>query len=324
MTVFPRIAAFCACAGSICALAACSEPAPGDPLPRVELEEGWAQIPEDATWGEVSAVDIDSHGHIFVLQRGARAWQEPFPTDPIVEPVVYMFGADGALLGRWGAGETVMPHGLSVDPQDRVWITDVQREQVLRFSHDGALEMALGKRGVAGDGPAHFGRPADVAFGNTGVMVADGYTNRRIAIFDGEGQYVREWEGFDLPHSVVARGGRVYVANREGRRIDIRSSEGGILTSIATPGHPYAVKPFGDGRFLSLEGRDAADNSVAIFRLWRANGTLEWAFDASGAGGIKGHDFALGEDGRVYVADIEGGRLLTFSLPATTLEQERD
>ena len=119
-------------------LSACSSEHAPEEAPRAEINGDWADIPEGMAWGEVSAVDTDSHGHIFVLQRADRVWKEPFPADPIAEPVVHMFARNGTLLASWGAGETVMPHGLSVDAADKVWITDVQREQLLRGGGHGA------------------------------------------------------------------------------------------------------------------------------------------------------------------------------------------
>ena len=308
--------------GTALLLAACSG---GDgareEAPLAEVNDDWAQLPERTAWGEVSAVDTDSHGHIFVLQRAGRVWKEPFPSDPIAEPVVFMFARNGKLLGKWGAGETVMPHGLSVDEADKVWITDVQREQLLRFSHDGVLEMTIGERGRSDDRPDHFGRPADVAFSDGKVFVADGYANSRIAVFDRQGNFLAQWGhegsgagGLAIPHSIAVKDGKVYVADRENGRIKIFDAEGDLLETFDTPGHPYAVKPLGQGYFVSVEGRDAAGRSGAIVRVWRPDGTIERILDAGGEGATKGHDFAIGSDGTIYLADPEGGRILTFEL----------
>ncbi len=309
------------------ALAACSGAGggPREDAPSANVSADWAQIPEGTAWGEVSAIDTDSHGHIFVLQRAGRVWEEPFPSDPIAEPVVFMFARNGKLLGRWGAGEMVMPHGLSVDGADKVWITDVQREQVLRFSHDGDLEMTIGERGKSDDRPDHFGRPADIAFAGDTVLVADGYVNSRIAAFDRQGNFLSQWGhegsgkgGLAIPHSIAVKDGKVYVADRENGRIKIFDTDGDLLETFDTPGHPYAVKPLGQGYFVSVEGRDAGGRSGAIVRVWRPDGTLERILDARGEGGTKGHDLAIGNDGTVYLADPEGGRVLTFELAQKT------
>ena len=309
-------------------LSACSSEHAPEEAPRAEINGDWADIPEGMAWGEVSAVDTDSHGHIFVLQRADRVWKEPFPADPIAEPVVHMFARNGTLLASWGAGETVMPHGLSVDAADKVWITDVQREQLLRFSHDGTLEMTIGERGQSGDAPERFGRPADLAFADDMVFVADGYAHSRIAVFDWQGNFVTQWGhegsgagGLAIPHSIAAKDGKIYVADRENRRIKIFSQGGRLLETFNTPGYPYAVKPLGQGYFVSVEGRDAGDRAGAIVRVWRPDGTIERILDARGEGPTKGHDLAIGADGTIYLADPEGGRVLTFELAQNTEDE---
>lgn len=164
--------------------------------PRAAVVAGWPTIPADAKFGQVSAVDVDAQGRVFVLHRAGREWREPFATATIAEPTVFVFdGLSGRLLTRWGAGEFIMPHGLSVDPQGKVWITDVGREQVFRFSPEGKLELTLGERGRTGDGPRNFGRPTDIAFAGDEVFVSDGYTNHRkrcstaTANFCGSGEH---------------------------------------------------------------------------------------------------------------------------------------
>ena len=302
-------------------IASCNGAPPTEDLPQAAVTEDWAQLPDGASWGQVTAVDTDSHGHVFVLQRAGRAWEEPFPTEPIGEPVVYMFARNGKLLDTWGAGETVMPHGLSIDGQDKVWITDAQRQQVVRFSHDGVREMTLGERGVAGDDQDHFGRPSDIAFDEDTVFVADGYANSRVIAFDRQGHFRTQWGhegsgagGLAIPHGIAVADGKVYVADRENGRIKIFSTAGRLLETLDTPGRPYAVKPIGAGWFVSLEGRDAAGRSGAILRVWRPDGTVERALDIGGSGPVEGHDLAVGADGTAYIADPQGGRLLVLEL----------
>jgi peptidylglycine monooxygenase len=290
---------------------------------RIAVEADWMRLPADAVFGEVSAVDVDSHGHVFVLHRASRRWQEPFPSEPIAQPTVFMFDAEnGALLARWGAGELVMPHGLSVDAENRVWITDVAREQVIRFSHDGAEELALGERGITGDGPARFGRPADVAFDGDRVLVADGYRNDRVALFSHTGKHLGEWgeEGLlDLPHGIAVNAGRAYVADRESGRVQVLATDGRRLAAWDSPGrgHPYSVKPLSDGRVITVEGRDRQDRFGAIVRVYYAGGSVAASYDAglTGENASLGHDLAVAPDGTIYMADNRGNRVVRFRLP---------
>lgn len=303
-------------------LAGCSATPSKEDLPKVPARTDWARWPPGAEVGEVSAVDVDSHGHVFVLHRPGRDWAEPFPSEPIAAPVVAMFDASGKLLARWGSGETVMPHGLSVAPDDSVWITDAQREQLLRFGHDGALMETRGERGVSGNDSAHFGRPTDIAATPQALYVADGYLNHRILRL---ADAVTQWGGDDsaevghhVPHSVAVSKERVIVADRENSRIKIYDDTGRVLRIIPTPGHPYAAKALPDGRIVSVEGRDRIGREGAILRLWSTAGEPLAALDVAPDGPTRGHDLAIGPDGTIYIADVAGRRVLTLPISALT------
>ena len=303
-------------------LAGCSAGAPREDLAKVPARTDWAQWPAGDI-GEVSAVDVDRHGHVFVLHRPGRDWVEPFPKAPIAAPVVAMFDASGKLLGQWGGGQTVMPHGLSVAPDDSIWITDDQREQLLHFSHDGVLIGTVGERGVSGADLVHFGRPTDVAVEPRGLFVADGYVNSRILhITDPINQWGEpgsEDADFRIPHSVAVQGNRLVVADRENSRLKLYDLAGKLLRIVPVAGRPYAAKFLPDGRIVSVEGRDAADREGAVLRLWSGEGQLLNSLDIAPPGGAtRGHDLAIGPDGTIYVADVAGRRVLTLPLSELT------
>lgn len=313
---------------AIVLIAGCTvaSPAP-EKAPPAAIVAGWPQIPAGARFGQVSAVDVDAKGRVFVLHRAGRAWSEPFPQQPIAEPTVFVFdGRTGRLLARWGAGQFIMPHGLSIDPQGRVWITDAAREQVMRFSPDGRLELTLGERGVSGSDAGHFGRPTDIAFANGEVFIADGYVNHRIAVFSPDGRFLRQWgeagdgaAGLETPHAIAIAEGRVFVADRENGRIrvsDLRGVPAGSWSPPGGGGHPYSLKPLPGGGLVSVEGRDRADRSGALLRIWRKDGTLAGSLDAalSGEGASLGHDIARAPNGTIYLADVYGDRVVKLRL----------
>ncbi len=303
-------------------LAACYGLPPKEDLRQIPARSDWAQWPAGDV-GEVSAVDADSHGHVFVLHRPGRDWVEPFSNEPIAAPVVAMFDVSGRLLSQWGAGQTAMPHGLSVAPDDSVWITDAQREQLLHFGHDGDLLETRGERGVTGADATHFGRPTDVAVSSQALYVADGYLNHRIVRF---ARTVTQWgerygtdAGLHVPHSVAVSGGRVIVADREYSRIKVYDQTGRILRILPTPGHPYAAKPLPDGRLVSVEGRDGIGREGAVLRFWSGEGEQLAALDVAPASGTtRAHDLAIGSDGTIYIADVAGNRILTLPLATLT------
>lgn len=317
---------------ALLALAACDAAEPPREIVQVlEVDAAWPTIPAGATFGEVSAVDLDAQGNVWVLHRAGRKWEEPFPKESIAEPTVFKFAPDGTLIAQWGAGLFVMPHGISIDAEGKVWITDVAHEQVFRFSPEGELELTLGERGVTAQDAGHFGRPADVAFLPGRVLVADGYVNTRVAKFSPEGTFIRDWGEFDVAHAVAVDDSRIYVADRENARIQIFDHAGKLVESRVSPSgnHTYSLKPLPGGRLLAVEGRDGAEHKGAVIRLYAKDGTIAASYDISlpGKDASLGHDLAIGPDGHIYVTDVAGGRVVRFSLPAqanrTNADQSR-
>ncbi|MGH9632366.1 MAG: hypothetical protein ACRD7E_29015, partial [Bryobacteraceae bacterium] len=132
---------------------------------RVNIRFGEEPDTMPAGWkfGRVSAVAVNSLREVFVFQRGPKA-------DPIV-----VFDAKGKFLRSWGKGMFGNPHGLRVDKEDNVWVTDNGDHQVMKFAPDGKLLLTLGKKKQAGADEGTFNRPTDIAFAPDGsIYVSDG------------------------------------------------------------------------------------------------------------------------------------------------------
>ena len=121
-----------------------------------------------------------------------------------------------------------MPHGLSMDSQGNLWLTDVAMHQVFKYS-DGEIKMTLGEAFVPGHDEKHFCKPTDVAVSNDGsaIFVADGYCNSRLVKFDAKGNFARQYsmktdeKQLLIPHSLDL----ICVADREnGRSLSPRLS----------------------------------------------------------------------------------------------------
>lgn len=212
--------------------------------------EGWAKMPEGRTWGATSAVDIAPDGKtIWVAERcGANSCAGSNL------PVVLQFDSTGKLVKSFGAGMFIFPHGIHVDREGNVWVTDGippgaannpaiagKGHIVVKFSPEGKVLLTLGKVGVAGDGPDTFNQPSDVVTAPNGdIFVADGHggnTNARIVKFDKNGKFIKAWgkKGsapgeFDTPHAIaIDSKGRLFVGDRANNRIQIFDPEGKFL-----------------------------------------------------------------------------------------------
>ena len=153
----------------------------------------------------------------------------------------------------------VYPHGICVDKDGNVWVTDAQAangkgQQVLKFNPEGKVVLRLGRAGVAGAGPDTFNLPSDVIVAPNGdVFVADGHSpgdfNARIVKFSKDGKFIKAWGKhgsgpgeFITPHSIAMDSrGRIFVADRGNSRIQIFDQDGRFLDQWKQFGRPSGV-----------------------------------------------------------------------------------
>jgi DNA-binding beta-propeller fold protein YncE len=212
---------------------------------------GWARMPEGRTWGSTSAVAIDRDGvSVWVGERCGQNSCAGSDLDPILK-----FDSTGRLVKSFGKGLLLSPHGITVDRQGNVWVTDCactgsleQRSQpgkghqVFKFSPDGKLLLTLGKPG-GGRGEEYFYQPNDVLVAPNGdIFVAEGHSdapdaNARILKFDRTGRLLRTWGSkgsgpgeLAQPHALAMDSqGRLFVGDRSNNRIQIFDQNGRYL-----------------------------------------------------------------------------------------------
>lgn len=106
----------------------------------------WPGLPKDFKMGHVTGIGIDTSQNIFLFHRADRKWTYPFPANPIAASTVLQISREnGQILQSWGENFFVMPHGLTVDDKNNVWVTDVALHQVFKFSDKGKLLLQIGE-----------------------------------------------------------------------------------------------------------------------------------------------------------------------------------
>ena len=215
--------------------------------------ENWAKLPEGRPWGSTAGVSVDRHGDIWVAERCGGNTCAGSNLAPILE-----FDPSGKLLKSFGEGMFLFPHGLTLDQDGNIWVTDGQGaggkgHQVFKFTPDGKVLMALGKAGVAGDGPDTFNQPSAVAIASNGdIFVADGHggnSNNRVVKFTKDGKFIKAWgkKGtgpgeFDIPHCLAFDSkGRLFVGDRNNNRIQIFDQDGNFLAEWKQFSRPSGI-----------------------------------------------------------------------------------
>ena len=242
--------------------------APTNSLPNpYATVEHFFKMPEGRTWGSTSAVEIDKDGRsIWVGERcGANSCLDRTTGQMSSLPSILKFDASGKLVASFGQGMLIFPHGIHVDRDGNVWVTDGQDDapqptpavpgaaatrfgplpgstrghQVFKFSPDGKLLLTLGKAGGAA-APDYFYQPNDVLVAPNGdIFVSEGHggANGRVLKFDRNGKFMTSFGSkgsgpteMEHPHALAMDSrGRLFVGDRANNRIQIYDQGGELL-----------------------------------------------------------------------------------------------
>jgi peptidylamidoglycolate lyase len=294
-----------------------------------EVVPDWPKLPDGHVLGLCAGVGVDVRNRVFVFHRSGRNWTNPFPKEPIPQATVSVIdGASGKLLSTWGENRFIMPHGLTVDHEGNLWLTDVGLHQVFKCTPEGKVLLTLGEAGVPGNDHTHLNLPTDVAVLRDGSFyVSDGYKNTRVMKFAADGKFDFAWgtkgKGpgeFNLPHGIaVGAQGRVYVCDRENERIQVFDAKGSFLDQWKGPhiGKPYGVETNAEGRVFIIDGGSPSLKLSERGKAVELDATGQ-VLDTFGVHGKEpgqfqlGHDIAIGPDGAVYVAEGTGKRVQKF------------
>ncbi len=279
-------------------------------------DANWAQLPSGMRWGSVIGAEPGPDGSIFVVHRcfeNSCAGR--------TEPPILKFDPSGKVLRSWGVGDFVFPHGLYVDPQGHVWVSDAQEKdgkgnRVVEYDADGRVLLTIG------DGKLQ--QPTDVVTAPNGdIFVTEGHTIggpvNRVSKWSPHGTFIKAWGRhgsapgeFDVPHTIAIDSyGRLFVGDRNNNRIQIFDQEGNFLDEWTQFGRPSGIAIASDDTIYVADSESwgpdepgwkkgirvgsARDGSVKYF----IEDTESTTQDHSGAEGV-----GVDRDGNVYGAVV--------------------
>jgi hypothetical protein len=297
---------------------------------KLAIHRRWTEI-AGITLDRVVGVGLDSRGRIYLAHRGEHPVLRLHPDGSFDREIGAQHLKKSVAYDLRGSVPIPMParhwmHCVHVDPWDNLWLTDVSRHLVFKFSPEAELLLTLGVDGVAGCDAMHFFQPTHVCVLPSGeFFVTDGYGNSRIAKFGPNGRFRLEWgrrgtdDGeFHTPHVItLGADGLLYMADRENDRIQVFKTDG---THVATWPDLHSIDGLiaaPDGFLFGSSGIDGAilrlDLKGRVLDCWALNGQLAYP-----------HGIAVARNGDLWVAETGDLWELTGRLPSERALRHRN
>jgi sugar lactone lactonase YvrE len=324
-----------------------------------ETVRNWGTLPDGRRWGSVSAVQADIDGkHIWAGDRCGTNSCAGSTVNPIVK-----LDPDGRVVQSFGAGLILWPHGMEVDRQGNVWVVDARGASaeelkkfpeaagkghaVIKFSPQGKVLLTLGTPGQAGDPPAKFTEPNDVLVAPDGsIFVAEAHNAQfidapvpgaigRISKFSADGTFIKTFGEYGYgpgqfrgPHALAMDSrGRLFVADRGNRRIQIFDQEGKHLDTWYQFSRISGLAITADDTLYAIDS-ESDDNYNPGWRKGLRVGSARtgevWSFtpehvskQASGMGGYgsMGEGVPVDAQGNVFAGEVGPIQGLTKYIP---------
>jgi DNA-binding beta-propeller fold protein YncE len=204
-----------------------------------EVIEHWAKLPNDWTFKEVGGVGVDARDNVYVFSRGAHP--------------MMVFDRDGNFLRSWGEGLFPRAHGVTMAPDETMFLTDDGDHTVRKCTLDGKVLFTLGTSGkpapfMSGD-PFHRCTHVAIDPRNGDFYVSDGYGNARVHKYTPDGKLLFSWGEsgtdpgeFNIVHNIATdKEGWVYVADRENHRVQVFDPNGKFETQWVNMARPCGL-----------------------------------------------------------------------------------
>ena len=319
--------------------------------PKFEVDPTWPKpLPEGWITGQLGGVCVDARDNVIVVNRRDITAEEAETS--INAPPIIIFNPAGDVIGAFGDPDVVPKsiHGCFVDTADNIWVGGNSDAMVQKYSRDGKLLLQIGSKGAfdSADGtakgaPLNAGHdklylPSAIAVdpGSGEIFVSDGYGNRRVAVFDRNGKFLRQWgrQGSadeamtgapgtfsQIVHCItMSAAGLIYVCDRQGDRIQVFDKNGGFKRNIwITGAGPVALpdkrgtawwvgfSPDREQKYMYV--MNGGKERIEI--LDHASGKLLASFGRPGhqlGNFTHGHTLAVDSKGSIYVAETDWGR----------------
>jgi DNA-binding beta-propeller fold protein YncE len=204
-----------------------------------QVVENWAKLPDGWSFKEVGGVGADAQDNVYVFNRGAHP--------------MMVFDRHGNFLRSWGEGIFPRAHGVTMAPDDTMFLSDDGDHTVRKCTLDGKVLFTLGTSGkpapfMSGD---PFNRCTHVAIDprNGDFYVSDGYGNARVHKYTADGKLLFSWGEsgtdpgeFNIAHNIATdKDGWVYVADRENHRVQVFDPNGKFETQWVNMARPCGL-----------------------------------------------------------------------------------
>jgi len=204
------------------------------PIELVEdpYEKGKRELTAALIWGsqgkgngqlqDPRGIAVDEAGNVYVADSGNHRIQK--------------FDSTGKFLTQWGnegdgPGQFKEPWGVAVDGKGNVYVADTWNHRVQKFDAEGNFLLQWGgyraTGGVAVGEEGFFWGPRDIAVDAAGNVYVTDTGNKRVQVFDPDGQFLAQWGGFgvedglmDEPVGIaIDQAGNVYLADTWNQRV---------------------------------------------------------------------------------------------------------
>ena len=319
-------------------------------VPAFEVDATWPKpLPDGWVSGQLGGVCVDAQDNVYLVNRGDITEEEKETSKSA--PPIMKFDPAGNLKASWGE-RNVVPgsiHGCVADRDGNLYVGGNNDGIIQKYGPDGKLRLQIGQRGRfdSADGtsksagrnasPEQFFNPAGIAIDpvNGDMYVADGYGNRRIAVFDRDGKFLRQWgrqaaageveagtpAAFsEVVHCVaMSNAGLIYACDRQGDRVQVFDKTGAFVRNIwirtGTDKLPdsrgtawwVAFSPDPEQKLMYvMNGRNEQ-----VHVLDHVSGKILTSFGRPGhqiGNFTHGHTLAVDSKSNVYVAETNWGR----------------